>query len=93
MPDPDQRIDLRPIQGRFGAEIVGLDPAAPLGDAVFARIEQAWFDHSFLVFRDLVMTPYQHITLTRRFGTLHIMTPLEFNLPDHPEVLVLANVL
>jgi len=63
----------------------------PLSDAAFARIEQAWFDHNFLVFRDLVMTPEQHIALTRRFGELHIMTPLHFNLLNHPEVMVLTN--
>jgi len=89
--DLGQRIDIRPIQGRFGAEVIGLDPAAPLDDAGFARIEQAWFGHNFLVFRDLVMTPDDHIALTRRFGELHIMTPLEFNLSGYPHVLVLTN--
>jgi alpha-ketoglutarate-dependent taurine dioxygenase len=87
----DQRIDIRPIQGRFGAEVIGLDPAGPLSDAAFVRVEKAWFEHNFLVFRDLVMTPEQHIALTRRFGELHIMTPLEFNLAGHPEVMVLTN--
>jgi taurine dioxygenase len=84
--------EIRPIQGRFGAEIIGLDLSRDLPDAEFRRIENAWFDHSFLVFRDLVMTPEQHIALTRRFGALHIMTPLHFNLPEHPEVMVLSNV-
>ena len=38
------------------------------------------------------MTPEQHIGFTRRFGPLHIMTPLHYNLPDHPEVMVLTNL-
>jgi len=85
-------IEIRPINGRFGAEIIGLDLSHDLPEAEFRRIEQAWFDASFLVFRDLVMTPGQHIAFTRRFGPLHIMTPLHYNHPDHPEVMVLTNL-
>lgn len=86
------RIEIRPIQGRFGAEIIGLDLSRGLSETEFRRIEQAWFDHSLLVFRDLVMTPEQHIAFTRRFGPLHIMTPLHYNLEGHPEVMVLSNL-
>ena len=85
-------VAIYPIKRRFGAEIVGLDLSDDLADAEFRRIEQAWFDASLLVFRDLVMTPDQHIGFTRRFGPLHIMTPLHYNLPDHPEVMVLTNL-
>jgi alpha-ketoglutarate-dependent taurine dioxygenase len=86
------RVEIRPMPSRFGAEIIGLDLSRDLSDAEFHRIEQAWFDASFLVFRDLVMTPAQHIALTQRFGALHIMTPLHYNHPDHPEVMVLTNL-
>src|SRR5579863_3605315 len=85
-------VVIRPVKGRFGAEILGLDLSRGLAESEFRRIEQAWFDASFLVFRDLVMTPEQHIELTRRFGALHIMTPLHYNHPDHAEVLVLTNL-
>jgi len=82
--------ELKPIGHGFGCEVIGLDLAAPLPDPEFARIEQAWFDHSFLVFRDLRMNPAQHVAFTRRFGPLHIMER-EFKLPDFPEVMVIAN--
>ena len=85
-------VEVRPIQGRFGAEIIDLDLSHDLPDAEFSRIEHAWFDASFLVFRDLDMTPEQHIDFTRRFGPLHIMTPLHYNLEGHPEVMVLTNL-
>ncbi len=71
---------IRQLQGEIGAEVVGLDLARPLSDAVFAEIEAAWTRHSILVFRDLRMTPQQHIAFTRRFGPLHIMEPLRYNL-------------
>ncbi len=85
-------VEIRSIQGSFGAEIIGLDLSHDLSDAEFRRIEQAWGDASLLVFRDLVMTPEQHIDFTRRFGPLHIMTPLHYNLEGHPEVMVLTNL-
>jgi taurine dioxygenase len=85
-------IEIRPIQGRFGAEVIGIDPSRDLPDHEFRRIERAWFEHSFLVFRDIVMSPEEHIALTRRFGPLHIMMPLDFNLTGHPEVMVLSNL-
>lgn len=88
----DFGVEIRPIQGRFGAEVIGLDLSSPPSEAEFRRIETAWFDHNFLVFRDLRMTPEQHIAFTARFGPLHIMTPMHFNLPDHPEVMVLTNL-
>ncbi len=86
----ETRIALTPIKGRFGCEVVGADLSHPLPDDDFNRIRQAWFDHSFLVFRDVEMDAEQHVAFTRRFGPLHIMER-EFNLPDHPEVMVIAN--
>ena len=84
-------IEVRPIGERFGAEVLGVDVGS-LTDADFQRIEQAWFEHGILVFRDLEMSPEEHVKLTRRFGPLHIMTPPEYNLPGHPEILVLTNI-
>lgn len=79
-----------PIGRGFGCEVIGLDLSTPLPEQAFARIRRAWFDHSFLVFRDLRMDPAQHVAFTRRFGPLHIMER-EFKLPGHPEVMVIAN--
>ena len=75
----------------FGAEIRGLDPALALDETTFRKVEQAWFDHSVLVFRDLDMSPEQHIAFTRRLGPLHIMVPLQYNLDGHPEIFVVGN--
>ena len=83
-------IVFTPIKGRFGCEITGANLSRNLPDEDFARIRQAWFDHNFLVFRDVAMTPAQQVAFTRRLGPLHIMER-EFNLPDHPYVMVIAN--
>ena len=85
-------IEVRPLHDSFGAEVVGADLARDLDDATIAAIQEAWTRHSLLLFRDVRMTPAQHVAFTRRLGALHVMEPLEFNLPDHPEVFVVSNV-
>src|SRR5438067_578104 len=83
---------VHPLQGEFCAEVLGADLARPMDDATFAEIERAWTRHSILVFRDVRMTPQEQIAFTRRLGRLHIMEPLQYNLPGHPEIFIVSNV-
>jgi taurine dioxygenase len=84
-------VEFRPLQGTFGAEVVGVAPTLEMDDETFRQVEAAWYRHSILLFRELKMSPKQHVAFTQRFGPLHIMQPLEMNLPDHPEVFVVSN--
>ena len=84
-------MQVRPLQGEFAAEVIGAD-LPRMGAQEFAQVEAAWTRHSILVFRDARMTPEEHIAFTRRFGPLHIMEPLQYNLPGHPEIFVVSNV-
>ena len=84
-------VEFRPLNGSFGAEGGGVDPALELDETTFAAIEAAWYRHSILLFRGLSMKPEQQVAFTQRFGLLHIMVPTDWNLPDHPEVWVVGN--
>jgi alpha-ketoglutarate-dependent taurine dioxygenase len=84
-------VELRPLHGEFGAEVIGVAPDLRVDEPTLRAIEAAWFRHGILVFRDLDMTPAEHVAFTRRLGALHIMVPSEFNLADHPEVWVVGN--
>jgi taurine dioxygenase len=84
-------VEFRALQGSFGAEVIGVHPALKLDDPTFAAIEAAWYRHSILLFRGLSMSPEQQIAFTRRFGPLHVMVPLDYNLPGHPEIFVVSN--
>ncbi len=77
----------------FGAEVIGLDLAAPLPAAEFARIHRAHLDHHVLVFRDQRITPQQQVDFSRRFGPLQVHVLHQFQLPGHPEVLVVSNII
>ena len=85
-------LTIRPIRGEFCAEVIGADLAKPMDAPAFAAIEAAWTRHSILVLRDVRMTPEQQIAFTRRFGALHIMEPVQYNLPGHPEIFVVSGV-
>ena len=85
-------LRFRPLHASFGAEVIGADLASDLDDATIEQIEAAWLRYSILLFRDVAMTPAQHVAFTRRLGPLHVMEPLEFNLPGFPEVMVASNI-
>lgn len=84
-------LAIRPLCGNFAAEVTGIAPNLRVGDAGFASVEASWYRYPILVFRDLDMSPADHVAFTRRFGPLHIMVPSEFNLPGQPEVWVVGN--
>ena len=87
-------VEFRPLHGShgsFGAEVIGVNPALEVDGPTFAAIEAAWYRHSILLFRGLSMTPEQQIAFTRRLGKLHIMVPLDHNLPGHAEIFVVSN--
>ncbi|AOZ09055.1 TauD/TfdA dioxygenase family protein [Cupriavidus malaysiensis] len=81
-----QILDIQPIAGTIGAEIRGVDLAAPLPDAVFAEIEAALHEHLVIFFRDQQLTPAQHKAFSARFGPL-LEVPFVRALPGHPEIL------
>jgi alpha-ketoglutarate-dependent taurine dioxygenase len=84
-------LEIHPLSPALGAEIRGVDPAAEIDTATFAAIRRAWIEHSILLFRNVAFTPEQQVAFTRRFGALHVMTPLELNLDGYPEVFVVSN--
>jgi taurine dioxygenase len=89
---PGQQFDVRPFAEKVGAEIVGLDLSRPLNDADFARVHQAHLDYHVVVFRDQQITPQQQIDFSRRFGVLQIHVLKQFLLANHPEILIVSNI-
>jgi len=63
------RLQLRPISGALGCEILGVD-LARLDDATFAEIHRAFLDYSVLVFHDQELSQEQFAEFGKRFGKL-----------------------
>jgi alpha-ketoglutarate-dependent 2,4-dichlorophenoxyacetate dioxygenase len=63
-------LTIRPVHPHVGAEVGGVDLTRPLDDATFARIAQAFDEHSVLVFHDQPLGDEQQAAFSRRFGPL-----------------------
>jgi len=87
-----QHFEVRPFAAPVGAEIVGLDISKPINAEDFARIHRAHLDHHVVVFRNQQITPQQHIDFSRRFGPLEIHVLHQFQLENHPEILIVSNI-
>jgi taurine dioxygenase len=61
-------LDIRPLSGALGAEILGIDLAHDVSDETIAAIRAAWLEHLVIFFRDQTLEPAQLIALARRFG-------------------------
>jgi taurine dioxygenase len=74
---------------KLGAEVRGLDLAAPIDRDTFAAFEAALIEHKVLVLREQHLTTAQHVAFSRLFGALevHPMRPQG----EFPEIVVLDN--
>ncbi|MET0238987.1 MAG: TauD/TfdA family dioxygenase [Sphingobium sp.] len=69
--DPAQIIDIRPLQPTIGAEIHGVDIAAPLSPEVRDAIRGAVLEYKVVFFRDQQLTPDTHRAFAAQFGPLY----------------------
>jgi len=81
-------IEVVRLGGNIGAEIRGVDLRAPLSDAQFEAVPEAFVRHEVIFFRDQDITLEQQKVFARRFGDLSIH-PFSPNLDDQREVIVL----
>lgn len=78
-------MQIKPLTGALGAEILGADIRDP---ASFDAIHQAFADHSVIVIRNQDISPDDHLAFARRFGDINVnrfFKPLD----THPEIAVI----
>ena len=63
-------MKLKKLAPALGAEVSGIDLAQPLDDARWRGIEQAWHEHSVLVFRSQTLGDLQQVAFAAHFGEL-----------------------
>jgi len=80
----DGTLDIRPLSGAIGAEVLGVDLRAA-DDATVAAIRRAWLKHLVIFFRDQELAPGQFLEVARRFGK-PIEYPFVKGLDGFPEV-------
>ena len=61
-------LQVRPVAGALGAEILGIDLSHDLGEESVAAIRAAWLKHLVIFFRDQTLPPAAFLGVARRFG-------------------------
>lgn len=79
-------LDIVPLTGALGAELLGIDLARDLNDDSFAVIHKALIDHGVIFFRDQNITPAQQTAFAQRWGEIHYHPHMP-TLPDHPAII------
>ncbi len=83
-------VHVQQIGRHLGAEISGVDLAAPLSDAEQQAVLDALVEHEVIIFRNQPLTREQYVAFGRQLGELTIH-PFATSLPDLPELIVLDN--
>jgi len=87
-------IRVIPNRAALGAEIAGID-LKRLDDASFARLLQAWHDHSVVLIRGQTLSDQDLIAFSRRLGDLD-WAPIQENgrrfVEGMPEIYIVSNV-
>src|SRR5688572_20412136 len=61
---------ITPLQPHLAARVEDVDLAAPLDERAFQEIDDAFQEHSVLVFHDQRITDAEQMAFSRRFGPL-----------------------
>lgn len=80
------RLDIRPLTGACGAEIFGVDIAAPLAPDVVSQIRSTLVERGVVFFRDQTLTHDTHKSFARLFGEI-VVNPVYGHVEGHPEVM------
>lgn len=86
-------MDISYSAAPLGAEITGLNLAEPMPADTFRAIEDVLHDRAVLVIRAQQLTEEQHIAFSYRFGELEIHIARQYLKPEHPEILMVSNVI
>ncbi len=87
---PDQTIEVRPLDGPYGAEIFGIDANQTLSGDDFRVIRQAMLDHVLIVISDLEENHDWLLDFGRRFGPLVPHALEQYHHPRSSDLSIIA---
>src|SRR5580704_12773205 len=80
----DVHIEVRPLAGRIGAALAGVDTGTELGDETIAEIRNALLIHRVVFFRRQSLDYARQVAFAQRFGSLTLGHPTLSSPPDQP---------
>ena len=88
---PTAALELRPLAGGLGAEVLGLR-VAEVDDATFPAVYAAFLRHQLLLFRDQDLPPGDQVAFARRFGEVQVHVMDQYHASAYPELYTLTNL-
>ncbi|KAK5075179.1 hypothetical protein LTS08_001738 [Lithohypha guttulata] len=79
-------LDINPISGALGAEILNVDLSSPLSKETTHTIRKALLDHLVIFFRSQNLSPSSYLKFTSQFGK-PVEYPFVKGIEGHPEVI------
>ena len=87
MPSVEQLSD------KIGARVTGVDLSEPLSSGDFDFVYQSLVKHKVIAFSGQSLSPEQHVSFSKRFGSCDVHSNNQYLLDGFPEILVLSNEL
>jgi taurine dioxygenase len=82
---------LTKLSDHTGVEVRGVDLAHPVDDALRARLNRAFSEHSVLVVRGQHLSPHQVLDAVQLFGEIFPQQDKKFSLPECPLIHYVSN--
>jgi taurine dioxygenase len=82
---------ITPLSDHTGAEVRGVELSQPIDGALRTRLNQAFVDHSVLVFRDQQLSPPQLLAAVQLFGEVFPQHNTRFALSECPQIHYISN--
>lgn len=79
-------LDIRPMTGSCGVEVLGIDLAAEIDAPVVQEIRRLLAERGVVFFRDQVLTPERHKAFATLFGPI-VTNPVYDHVPGYPEIM------
>ena len=86
-------MQIEPLTEAVGADITGVDLSESLDQSTFEKIKAALHNYGVIVFSNQTLDEKQQLAFSSRFGPLEIHIATQYNMPEHPEIILLSNKL
>jgi taurine dioxygenase len=85
-------FQIRPLTPHLGAEVIGVQLAQGISDALFDGIHAAFLRHQVLVFEPQDVPPGVQVAFARRFGEVQVHVMNQYHAGGYPELYRLSNL-
>jgi putative 2-oxoglutarate oxygenase len=85
-------MEIRPIDGSFAREVVGVGLWNGLSADQLEEIRNAWTECGVLVFRRQALSEKEIVEVSAMFGKPQVVHRTDWVSPEHPEVILVSNL-